>query len=85
MSWTYTGNQTNVNGDEKCPGCPLAGNVGFVCVQGHLQQQICVPLVRTGNTFAIYRPKNVAAYQSHASLTPIHQDCYIDGDAEAHS
>ena len=84
MSWTYTGNQTNANGDDKCPGCPLTANVGFICLHGHVQQQICVTFIRTGDAFAIYRAKNVAAYQSHASGAPIHQDCYIDGDAEAH-
>lgn len=86
MSWSYLGNQTNVNGDLKCPGCPVTSAIGQPCVHGTLQQEICVPSVQfaAADDPILYRPRNVVAYQTHSIITPVYPTYYVDGDEEAH-
>ena len=85
MAWTYTGNQTNGSGDVKCPGCPLTADVGFPCIHGTLQQQVCIPQVQAGQAFATFRAKNVAAWQTEGTASEIHQSEFIDGDYNAYN
>lgn len=84
----YGGNQTDAYGDQKCPWCPLSGDVdadyvGIECLYGDVQQTIC-GCVMDGDDFAIFRVKNVAAYSTVVGPDPIYQSYYVDGDAEAH-
>lgn len=86
MSWSYAGNQTNANGDLKCPGCPVESAIGHPCIHGELQQEICVPYVQyaAADDFVLYRPRNFVAIATHDLVTPVMASYYVDGDAEAH-
>lgn len=83
--WDYSGNATDTNGALRCPGCPLRDiRPDLSCVHGLIQQSVCVTGIQAENTFALFRVKNFAAWQTVNDATPLFPTYYVDGDAEAH-
>ncbi len=81
---------TDVNGERKCPGCSLTGAVGVDCINKNLHLSVCYDVIRPwdGDTdempFEAYRVYNTAAWETHGTDDEVHQEFYIEGDAEAH-